>query len=57
MADTQGRTPLAFRVERLGPRVFYTYFRLASLDDIDPDLRSLICEAHRIVRQEHLRMR
>ena len=49
--------PLAFRVERLGPRVFYTYFRLASPDDIDPDLRSLMCEAHRIGRQEPLSKR
>jgi hypothetical protein len=42
--------PLAVRVERLGPKVFYTYFRLTTPDDIDADLRSLICEAHRIGR-------
>ncbi len=47
--------PLASRFDRLGPRVFYTYFKLGSPEDIDADLRALLCEAHSIGKQEHLR--
>jgi Domain of unknown function (DUF5655) len=43
--------PRRRRVEVLGRRIFYTHFSLASPEDIDSELESLVSEAYRTGRQ------
>jgi hypothetical protein len=47
--------PRVMRVERLGPRTYYTHFRLAATSDVDASLSKWLAEAYRIGEQRHLR--
>jgi hypothetical protein len=49
--------PRVRRVERLGPRIFYTHLQLAAPGDVDDRLSALLGEAYRTGRQHHLQNR